>query len=116
MNGAIIVENIIYGARKSEQTELRGMIILEQSQVKASGGKTRQIGAEQEHHREREDLQQKRKERCSENIRSESGKISVEQRGEISVVQNDVEGGEDPIREGRQTAAAKYTERWKIMQ
>ena len=33
----------------------------------------------------------------------------------ISVVQNDVEQGDDTIGEGRQTTAAKYTEQWKIM-
>ena len=32
-----------------------------------------------------------------------------------SVLQNDAERGEYPIREGRQTTAAKYTGLWKIM-
>ena len=45
----------------------------------------------------------------------ESEKGSVEQSGASSVVHNNVEQGEDPIREGRQTTVAKYTERWKIM-
>ena len=46
MNGAIRVENIRDGAIRSDQKELREMIILDQSGVKASGGKTRHIGAE----------------------------------------------------------------------
>ena len=37
MRVAIIVEHIRYGSSISEQTELRGMIRLEQSGVKASG-------------------------------------------------------------------------------
>ena len=39
MSGAIIVDHIRYGASRSEQTELRGMLRLEQSRVKASGEK-----------------------------------------------------------------------------
>ena len=39
MSKAIIVEKIRDGESRSEQTELRGMIILEQSGVKASGEK-----------------------------------------------------------------------------
>ena len=39
MSGAIIVEQIRNGEIRLEQTELRGMIILEQSGVKASGEK-----------------------------------------------------------------------------
>ena len=39
MSGSIRVEHIKYGAIISQQTELRGMIILEQSGVKASGEK-----------------------------------------------------------------------------
>ena len=74
-----------------EQTDLRGMIRLEQSGVKASGGKTWQIGAEQENHGEREEPCQKRKEKCSEKIRAESEKISVDQSRESSVVHTDVE-------------------------
>ena len=58
----------------------------------------------------------KEKKNRSEKIRAESKKISADQSGARSVVQNDAERGEDPIREGRQTAAAKYTGRWKIMQ
>ena len=46
MSGAIRVENIRDGAIRLEQKELREMIILDQSGVKASGVKTRQIGAE----------------------------------------------------------------------
>ena len=37
MSGAIIVEHIRDGKSRYEQTELRGMIRLEQSRVKASG-------------------------------------------------------------------------------
>ena len=39
MSGAIIVEHIRYGASRSKQTQLRGMIRLEQSGVKSSGDK-----------------------------------------------------------------------------
>ena len=91
------------------------MIRLEQSGVKASGEKMQQIGAEQENHGEREETCQNIKEKCSEKIRAESEKISLEQSGTSSVVHNNTDRGEDPIREGRQTMAAKYTERWKIM-
>ena len=76
--------------------------------------KTWQIGAEQEHHTQREDLCQKRKENCSEKIRADSEKISVEQSRAISVAQNSVERGEYPTGEFRQTTEAKYMERWKI--
>ena len=100
---------IRYRAIRSEQTELRGMIILEQSGVKASGEKTRQIGVEQEHHGEREDQCQNIGENSSENIRAESEKISAEQSGASNVVQIDVQQGEDLILEGRQTTAAEYT-------
>ena len=61
MSGEIIVEQIRYIASRFEHTELRGIIVLEQSGVKASGEKTRQIGAEQEHYREREEACQNRK-------------------------------------------------------
>ena len=54
---------------------MRGVIRLEQSGVEAIGDKMRQIGADQEHHRDREETFQKRKEKFSENIISESGKI-----------------------------------------
>ena len=72
MSGAIIVDQIRDVEIISEQTEQRGMIRLEQIVVTASGGKTWQIGEEQEHHTQREDLYQKRKENCSEKIRAES--------------------------------------------
>ena len=98
-----------------EQIDLREITRLEQSGVKASGEKTRQIGAEQEHHGEIKEPSQKIKEKCSEKIRGESDESSVDQSVESSVVQNDPEQGEYPIGEGRQTTAAKYTERWKIM-
>ena len=39
MSGEIRVEQIRYGEIRSEQTELRGMIRLEQNGVKASGEK-----------------------------------------------------------------------------
>ena len=116
MSGAIIVEHIRDEESISEQTELRGMIRLEQSGVKASDEKTCQIVAEQEQHREREEPFQNRKEKCSEKIRSQSEKNIVEQIRASSVVQNDVEQGEDTTGEGRQTTAAKYTEQWKIIQ
>ena len=53
MSRAIRVEHIRDGASISQQTELSEMFRLEQSGVKASGEKTRQIGSEQEHHGER---------------------------------------------------------------
>ena len=59
MSGAIRVEKIRDGESRLEQTDLRGMIRLEQSGVRASGGKTLQIGVEREHHREREEQCQK---------------------------------------------------------
>ena len=59
--------------------------------MKASGEKMRQIGAEQEHHGERDEPFQNRREKCSENIRKESNKSSAEQIGLSSVVQSDVE-------------------------
>ena len=74
-----------------------------------------QIGAEQEHHGEREEQCQKRKEKCSENIRADSEKISVDQSRERSVVQNNADRGEDTNVEGRKTATVKYTERWNII-
>ena len=52
---------------------------------------------------------------CSEKIRAESEKISVDQSGSIIVVHNAAERGEDPTGEGRQTTLAKYMEQWKIM-
>ena len=73
------------------------MIRLEQSRVKASGGKTRNIGAEREHHIEREEPCQYRKVKCNEKIRAESEKSSVEQSGASIVIQNDAEQGEYPI-------------------
>ena len=39
MSGAIIVQQIRYGQNRSEQVEMRGMIRLNQSKVKASGEK-----------------------------------------------------------------------------
>ena len=71
--------------------------------------KTRQIRAEREHYGEREEPFQKRKEKRSEKIREDSEKRIANQRGAISVVHNNEERGEDPIREVRQTTAAKYT-------
>ena len=76
--------------------------------------KTWQIGAECEHHGEREEQFRKRKEKCSEKIRAESEKSSVDQSRSSSVVNNNAERGEYPTGEGRQTTAAKYTEQWKI--
>ena len=77
--------------------------------------KTRQIRVEREHHREREDPCQKRKEERSEKVIADSEKISADLSGASNVVYNDGYRGEDPIIEGRQTMAAKYTRRWKIM-
>ena len=95
-----------------EQTELKGMIRLEQIGVKASGEKRgRSERSENITKREREEMCQKRKEKCSEKIRSDSEKIIVEQSEASSVVQNDVERGEYPIRKGRITTVAKYTEK-----
>ena len=65
--------------------------------------------AEQDHHGEREETCQKRKENCGENIRVEIEKISVEKSVASSVVHNDTDQGEDPIVEGRQKTLAKYT-------
>ena len=53
-SGSIRVEHIRDGARRSDQKELRERIRFDLSGVKANGGKTRQIGAEREHHGERE--------------------------------------------------------------
>ena len=93
MSGLIRVEHMRDGEIRLEQTELRGMIRLEQSGVKASGEKTRMIGAEREHHGEREEPCQDRKEKCSENIRSKIKKSSVDQSGTSSVVQKNAEWG-----------------------
>ena len=93
----IIVEHIRDGSSRSEQIYLRGMIRLEQSRVKASGEKMRQIGVEREHHGDIKETCKKRKDKCSENIRAESEKSSVEQSGASSVIQNDAEQGEYPI-------------------
>ena len=60
MSGAIRVEHIRDGSSRSEQTELRGVIRLEQSGVKASGEKMRKIGAEQENNGEIENSGVKR--------------------------------------------------------
>ena len=46
MSGAIIFDQIRDGASITDQTELKEMIRLEQSGVKSSGEKTRQIGSE----------------------------------------------------------------------
>ena len=81
-----MVEQPRYGESISDQTELMGMIRLEQSGMKASGGKTWQIGADRENHGEREKTCQKRKEKCSELIRAESEKSSVDQIRASSVV------------------------------
>ena len=97
MSGSIRVEQIRYVTSRSEQAELRRMIRLEQSGVKASGEGTRQIRADQEHHVEREELFQNRREKFSKNIRVESERSSVDHIGESSVVQNDAEQVEDPI-------------------
>ena len=72
---------------RSDRTEGNDHIGAEQSECKCR--KMRQIGAEREHHGEREEPFQKRKEKRSENIRSESEKISVEKSGASSVVQKD---------------------------
>ena len=97
MSGAIRVEHIRYGSIRSDQIELGGMIRLGQIRVKASGGKMRQIGAEQEHHGEREEPCQNRKENCNEKIRAEIKKSSVEQRGASIVLHKKEEQGEYPI-------------------
>ena len=59
--------------------------------MKSSREKMWQIGAEREHHGDREEPCQKRKEKCSKKIRAESDKSSVEQSGASSVVYNDAE-------------------------
>ena len=111
MSGAIIVEHIIYGASRSEHTELRGVIRLDQSGVKASGEKKRQKREEREHHGMREVMCQNRKEQRSDRIIAESEKSSADQSGASSAVQNNTERGEVPIRERRKTTAGKYMER-----
>ena len=116
MSRAIRVDNIRYGASILEQTEMRVMIRLEQSGVKASGEKMGQIGEELEHHKEREEPCQKRREKRSQKIRAESEKISVDQSGASILLHNYAKRGEDPIREGIQKTTENYTERWKIMQ
>ena len=97
MIGVLIFEKIRDGASRSEQTYLMGRIRSDQSGVKASEEKTRQIKDEREHHREREEPCQNRIEKHSEKIRVDSEKISAEQIGAISVVQKDAEQGEYPI-------------------
>ena len=77
MSKAIRVEHIRYLASRLEQIELRGVIRLEKSRVKASGEKKCQIGAEQEHHGDREEPCKKRREKRCENIRAESEKSSA---------------------------------------
>ena len=59
--------------------------------MKENGENILQIGAEREHHGEREDQFQKRKEKRSEKIRAESEKNSVDKSEAISVVQKDAE-------------------------
>ena len=85
MRGATRIEHIRDGASILENIYLRVMIRLELSRVKASGEKMQQIGSEQEHHGYREETFQKRKEKCSEKIRAESDKSSVEQSTASSV-------------------------------
>ena len=58
--------------------------------------KTWQIGEEQEHQGEIEELCQNRKEKCSDNIRAESERSSVEQIKASSLVQKNAELGEYP--------------------
>ena len=70
---------------------------------------------DRENHEEREEPFQNRKEKGSEKIIAESEKISADPSGLSSVVQNNAEQGEYPIREGRQITAVKNTERWMIM-
>ena len=115
MSRVIRVEQIRDGSSRLEPIQPRVMIRLEQSRVKASRGKTRQIGVEREHNGEKEELFQKRIKKRSDKIRSESEKSSAEQSGANSVVQNDAERVEYPIREGIQTTAAEYMGRWTIM-
>ena len=113
--GEIRVEQIRYGSSRSGQIDLRGMIRLENSRVKASGEK-RVRSERSENITDREKSRaKKRKEKRSENIRVDSEKSSVEQIGASSVVQNYTQRGEYTIREGRKTKAAKYTGKWKIM-
>ena len=78
MSRVIIVEQIRDGSSRLEPIQPRVMIILEQSRVKASRGKTRQIGVEREHNGEKEELFQKRIKKRSDKIRSESEKSSAE--------------------------------------
>ena len=90
------------------------MIRLDQSEVQASGEK-RGRSKQGENIAEIEKSRAKnRKEKRIEKIRLESDKSSVEQSGSSSVLKNDVEKGEYPIGEGRQTMLAKYTELWNI--
>ena len=105
------VEKIRYGASRLGQTELRRMIILERSGVKSSGGKTRQIGMEQEHCGWREESCQERRANHSENIGSESEKSSTEQSGASSVVHNDKEQRGARRRSGPRMKKAQEGER-----
>ena len=91
MSGAIRVDQIRDGESRLDHTELRRMIRSEQSGVKSSGEKKRQIGVDLEHHGEIEEQYQNIKENRSEKIRAESEKSSVEQSGSSSVVQNNAE-------------------------
>ena len=86
-----MVKHIMDGENRSEQTELSGIIRLEQSGVKASGEKNWHIGAEIEHRRYREEPCQNRKENCSEKVRADSEKSCMEQIGASSVVHNNTE-------------------------
>ena len=83
--------------------------------MKASGEK-RGISEQSENITEREKRRAKIEKKCSEKIRAESEKNSVDQSKSSSVVQNDAERGEYPTVEGRQTIAVKSTEIWKITQ
>ena len=81
-------------------------------QVEKKRGRSEQSENITEREKSRSKIEKKNR---SEKIRLEIEKSSVEQSGASSLVQNDTEQGEQPIREGRQTTAAKYTERWKII-
>ena len=61
MSGAIRIEQVRDRSSRLEQTEMRRIIRLDQSGVKASGEKTRKVGVEREHHEKKEDPCQKKK-------------------------------------------------------
>ena len=89
MSVEIRVEKIINVASRSEQTELKGIVRLDHSRVKASGEKRGRS--------ERSKDITEREGKRSAKIRSESEKSSLYQSGASSVLHNNAERGKYPI-------------------